>query len=106
VSEELARCLTAAARAVVLAALSDWETATKEWNELAGPPSGAPDPAAVRRAKLRILDGLQRWVTRLRGYRGALAGLPLNEAGGDVAGTLSTLIDDWSAEIARLRPFV
>lgn len=107
VSGELAKCLAVAARAVALAALSDWETSTKEWNELVeAVPSGSPNSGAVRRAKLRILDDLQLWVTRLQGYRTALDGLPATEAGDDVADTLSGLIDDWSAEVSRLRQFV
>lgn len=107
VGEELARCITVAARTVALAALSDWETATKEWSELVDTaPSGSLVPDAVRKAKLQILDDLQRWVTRLRGYRTTLNGLPGTEASRDVAGTLSNLVDDWSAEITRLRQFV
>jgi hypothetical protein len=107
VSGELAKCFTVAARAAAVAALSGWQADTKEWNELVGAvPSGSPDPGAARRAKLRILDDLQLWVTRLRGYCTALDGLPSTEAGDDVAGTLSDLIDGWSAEISRLRQFV
>jgi tetratricopeptide (TPR) repeat protein len=103
VGGELARCLTVAARAVALAAQSEWETGTKEWNELVNLPSGSRDPGAVRRAKLRILDALQLWVTRLRDYRAALDGLPRIEAGGDITGALAGLTDEWSAEISRLR---
>ncbi|MGH3226378.1 MAG: hypothetical protein ACRDPY_48170, partial [Streptosporangiaceae bacterium] len=106
-SGELAKCLAVAARAVGGAALSDWEARTKEWNDLVGsPPSGSPDPAAVRREKLRILNGLHSWVTRLQGYRTALGGLPVTESGADVADTLAAMTDEWSAEISRLRQFV
>jgi hypothetical protein len=107
VSGELAKCLTVAARAVGVAALSEWEKGTKEWNDLMGlPPSGSPDPAAARREKLRILNGLHSWVTRLQGYRTALGGLPVTESGDDLAGTLAAMTDEWSAELARLRQFV
>jgi hypothetical protein len=107
VSGELAKCLTVAARAVGVAALSEWEKGTKEWNDLVGlPPSGSPDPAAVRREKLRILNGLHSWVTRLQGYRTALGGLPVTESGADLAGTLAAMTDEWSAELSRLRQFV
>jgi hypothetical protein len=79
---------------------------TKEWNELVNSPPGSQDPGAVRRAKVRILDELQVWVTRLRDYLTALGGLPKIEAGGDLADGLTGLTDDWSAEISRLRQFV
>jgi hypothetical protein len=106
VSGELSKCLTVAAGAIAGAALAGWEAETKQWNELVGTvPSGSTDPGAVRRAKLRILDDLKLWVTRLRDYRTALDRLPRTEAAGDMAGTLSGLIDGWSAEIARIRPF-
>ena len=96
-----------AARAVGVAALSEWEKGTKEWNDLVGlPPSGSPDPAAVRREKLRILNGLHSWVTRLHGYRTALGGLPVTESDDDLAGTLAAMTDEWSAELSRLRQFV
>jgi len=105
-SGELSKCLTVAAGAIAGAALSGWETKTKEWNELVGTvPSGSTDPGAVRQAKLRILDDLKLWVTRLRDYRTALDRLPRTEAAGDMAGTLSGLIDGWSAEISRIRQF-
>ena len=106
VGGELAKCLTVAARTVAVAAQSEWETGTKEWNELVNLLSGSRDPGAVRRAKLRILDELHLWVTRLPDYRTALGGLPRIEAGGDVADALAGLTDDWSAEISRLRQFV
>ena len=95
VSGGLTKCLVVAARAVAAAVQSGWETGMTQWSELAGMrPAGSPAPGAVRRAQVQVLDDLELWVTRLRSYRTALGVLPRIEADGDVAATLSGLVDN------------
>lgn len=101
---ELARCVSAAARAVAQYAARQWDEGTNTWNRLVERQRFADaNLYAINRMKTEVLDNLEPWVKRLQGYLSWMKDLPLEEPGRNLKSTMTEMAGEWSSEIRRLR---
>jgi hypothetical protein len=106
VGSELTKCVVITARAVALSVMSEWDNCTTRFNALVQRARvDYENRYVIARLKRDILDDeLDPLVRRLRAYLNLMGDVPLNDMGREVQPLLSNIINDWSAEIARLRP--
>ncbi|WP_300608290.1 hypothetical protein [Trebonia sp.] len=106
VRNELTKCVVITARAVALSMIREWDNATERFNALVQRARvDYQNQYAIARMKRDIMDDeLDPLVRRLRTYLNLIGELPLNDAGKEFQPLLSSMVSDWSAEIARLRP--
>jgi hypothetical protein len=106
VSSELTKCVVITARAVALSVMREWDNATERFNALVERARvDYQNQYVIARMKRDMLDDeLDPMVRRLRGYLNLMGELPLNDMGREIQPLLSNIVNDWSAEIARLRP--
>lgn len=108
VSSELTKCVVVTARAVALSVMREWDNATDRFNALVERARvDYQNRYVISRMKRDILeDELDPMVRRLRAHLNLMGELPLNDMGREIQPLLSNIVNDWSAEIARLRPTV
>lgn len=106
VSEELAKCAIISGRAVALALIRDWDSATDRFNALVQRQRvDYQNQLVIRRMKRDLVDDeLDPMTARLRGYLALMDELPPNDTTREVKPVITSMVTDWSAEIARLRP--
>ncbi len=106
VTSELTKCAAVTARAVTLSVMREWDRATGRFNALVERARvDYQNRYVITRMRRDILeDELDPLVRRLRTYLQLMGELPLNDMGREIQPLLSNIVNEWSAEIARLRP--